>query len=686
MKYVWTIAVLVFPAFTAWAENPFDFPDLPQLSEKLKLPDPIRQSGVTRIDIEGLDPTKLFNVRTVLDPRFEQFRAQAAAPSRADDAAFILTELLQKDGYAEAKVAWKIPSANRIVLTVEEGTRLALGKVTVEGADPEIAGKLARLYSSIPERDRPLGLGPPPFRADDVEKGLTLVRQELNAIGYWLAEVKQGPVVFRDRKADVTVLVKQGPLHKIGPPVVTGDKGADDVVREIAKGYEGRPATTKHINAMRKAVSDAVSSRGYARAEIRMGWHTENALFHPDFSIVTGERMKLRDVKVHGLEKTNSERVLVRLRDMQGNWYDEKEVHKRLSVMLATGAFSSARVETDDVNAHTLDATLHLEEGKAKEISTAFGVDSYYGPVARVVYSDRNWLGQLYGLNAGFEASARGLFGELKVADPWINGSDFAGSARAFLLLFDREGYFKYESGFEGGLDWKPTDKYKLELRATLSAAKVEGDGLPNSELGMELYSNPRLRLTQKLDFRDSPVLPKEGWHIESPFEIGSAAGSSIIPYVSQGLSAGWYHPVGRRWGIGLGGDLGLLVPLGENSDFPIDMRYFNGGARSVRSFPERELGPQADGFSTGGESMWVANFELTRDITEALKLVTFLDAGGLGEKADDLLSSKVNFAAGLGVRFDLPIGPVRVEYGYNLTRDEGEPAGTLQFAIGTAF
>ena len=42
--------------------------------------------------------------------------------------------------------------------------------------------------------------------------------------------------------------------------------------------------------------------------------------------------------------------------------------------------------------------------------------------------------------------------------------------------------------------------------------------------------------------------------------------------------------------------------------------------------------------------------------------------------------------AIGLGLRLDLPIGPVRLEYGYNLTRDTGEPIGTIQFAIGMTF
>ncbi|NJR42966.1 MAG: BamA/TamA family outer membrane protein [Akkermansiaceae bacterium] len=48
--------------------------------------------------------------------------------------------------------------------------------------------------------------------------------------------------------------------------------------------------------------------------------------------------------------------------------------------------------------------------------------------------------------------------------------------------------------------------------------------------------------------------------------------------------------------------------------------------------------------------------------------------------------SAEVELAAGMGLRLDLPIGPVRLEYGYNLTRNPGEPAGTIHFAIGAAF
>ncbi len=83
---------------------------------------------------------------------------------------------------------------------------------------------------------------------------------------------------------------------------------------------------------------------------------------------------------------------------------------------------------------------------------------------------------------------------------------------------------------------------------------------------------------------------------------------------------------------------------------------------------------------------MWAANGGITRTIAGSLKAVAFFDAGSIARNYQDLASSPIELAPGLGLRFDLPIGPVRLEYGYNLTRDPGEPVGAFHFAIGSAF
>jgi Outer membrane protein/protective antigen OMA87 len=196
------------------------------------------------------------------------------------------------------------------------------------------------------------------------------------------------------------------------------------------------------------------------------------------------------------------------------------------------------------------------------------------------------------------------------------------------------------------------------------------------------------MSFTQTLDYRDNPVLPKTGWHLKLPLQIGAVVGDMSTTYFKGGIAGGWYHPLGKTYQFGLGGSVNFIIPSGDSEELPIDLRLFNGGARSVRSFPERELGPtSADGrYPLGGEASWVVNAEVSRPVAGPLRAVAFVDAGTLAREFSELTSSEIEIAAGLGLRLDLPIGPVRLEYGYNLTRDEDEPAGALHFAIGVAF
>ena len=66
--------------------------------------------------------------------------------------------------------------------------------------------------------------------------------------------------------------------------------------------------------------------------------------------------------------------------------------------------------------------------------------------------------------------------------------------------------------------------------------------------------------------------------------------------------------------------------------------------------------------------------------------LVEKLFHSDLGTASDGPGGGDVNMAVGAGLRLNLPIGPIRAEYGYNLTRDYPEPSGTFHFAIGVNF
>jgi len=110
-----------------------------------------------------------------------------------------------------------------------------------------------------------------------------------------------------------------------------------------------------------------------------------------------------------------------------------------------------------------------------------------------------------------------------------------------------------------------------------------------------------------------------------------------------------------------------------------------NGGSNTVRSFAERQLGPMSNGHPVGGNIYTVFNLEYTFPITGALSAATFVDAGTLSN--DSLPNSgDLRYGVGVGVRYKLPIGPVRLDFGLNPDRRAGESIGAVNFSFGFAF
>ncbi|MDQ6654694.1 MAG: BamA/TamA family outer membrane protein, partial [Verrucomicrobiota bacterium] len=113
----------------------------------------------------------------------------------------------------------------------------------------------------------------------------------------------------------------------------------------------------------------------------------------------------------------------------------------------------------------------------------------------------------------------------------------------------------------------------------------------------------------------------------------------------------------------------------------------FNGGGTTVRSFGERQLGPKDfNGDPIGGQFFSVYNVEYTFPIWGELQLAVFGDAGNLVPDASDAGFQNMRYAVGLGLRYQLPIGPLRIDYGVNPSPRKDEAFGAFHFSFGFAF
>ncbi|MGD9417646.1 MAG: BamA/OMP85 family outer membrane protein [Verrucomicrobiota bacterium JB025] len=643
----------------------------------------------TRVRVKGMAHKSEQEVLDLLGGRLTHVQASPAAPSRADDAAFLLRKMLINDGYQDARVEWRISGPRRIVLTVSEGQRLELGKVEIRGLDKDDVEDMVKLFSGPAEKDMRLGGDPAPFREEDLATGLSYLQQEYFSRGYWAAESREvtRKIDKETGAVDLVLEVVTGEKFRIAQARVTSpDAEGRELVSGAVGKYEGKVATTANINAMRFAAEELVASQGYPDASVSMTRELESGFFKPAFAVELGTRVRLGKVRAHGLERTNPARIARRVAGLEGEWYDEAAMNKMLRGFLSTGAFSAVQLEKTEVGEHLVDATLHFTESRAKELTLGLGAGSYEGVIMRAGFVDRNFMGELLGLSSGLEYSLRGLLFDVRLTNPWLLGTDTSGSVRMYALQYGREGYDSAEAGLTGSIRHRFNKHAMLDLSAGISHVEISGAGLPDSILGEASYQNPRIKLVQTFDYRDNAVLPTKGWHLQVPLEFGAAVADVSSQYFRAGISGGWYHAFDRKLSMGIGGHWEALIPSGDSDDLPIDLRVFNGGARTVRSFPERELGPRVDEYATGGEVGWSLNAELMRSIGGPAKAVWFMDAGALDQKFSDMGASDIELATGLGIRLDLPIGPVRFEYGYNLTRGKDEPTGAFHFAIGAAY
>ncbi|MFQ5781353.1 MAG: BamA/TamA family outer membrane protein, partial [Nitrospiria bacterium] len=117
--------------------------------------------------------------------------------------------------------------------------------------------------------------------------------------------------------------------------------------------------------------------------------------------------------------------------------------------------------------------------------------------------------------------------------------------------------------------------------------------------------------------------------------------------------------------------------------------RFFVGGINTVRGFKFGKAGPVApSGEILGGNKELFFNFEyLIPIVKEArIKALLFYDYGAAFDDGEAISFSGMRQAAGFGIRWISPIGPLRLEWGRNLSPKPGEPSRTVEFSIGTLF
>ncbi len=652
----------------------------------------VRESGVT-VSVTGIEATAWDDLEDMLKDQLTLSRASAPTEPLADDLAFFARQYHIREGWPNAEVRWELKDGG-IVLAIDSGVQVRVGDVQWKG-DLILPQEELRKFLLRPTIEKEgADKANPIWVEGDLRAGSGLVQRRLRAEGYLQSEVifTPAPDIQADGRRNLTVEVKPGPKFTFGTVEFSGAPvELDQMMRGMISQTPGAPFNEARVQQIEGSLTSTAKERGWLNAVTTSTYNLGKMGGTVDVVIrmEPGERVRVAQVVPHENFSRGSKRVLrAGFREAEGKFYQAEEQDVMFKRALDTGMFARLDVEPQilpGVSPATADLRITGEETKPKTLGFEVGFDTFLGAQAGVSYRNTNFRDWGDTLAAELNYSLAGPLGSLKLTDPAIFNTSFSASVGLALENFSLFEYSRNSSSLNLELTRRVSKAFSYTIFAGVSANAVSTDVLTDAELGPESYALGTIGGSLMLDYRDSPVLTRKGWFLRARLETTSGD----VSYIRSDLRGAWYRPITKKFRFAAGGGL-LSIQGASTEELPIDSRVFNGGPNTVRSFAERELGPVTDGNTPlGGTSAVFANAEFSYEIYPNLEFAVFSDIGSLagannGSPFD--YSSDYRTAVGVGLRYKLPFGPIRIDYGRNLDKREGERAGMLHVTVGFAF
>lgn len=680
--------------------------------------------ATSKIEFTGQQAFKDKDLRSAVKEQIATVDRYGLTPARADDLAFFVEVYYRKHGYTKATVKYKIESRDRLQLVIDEGPLMNLGTITFEGNQSEPTDKLFDFVVG-PTRERYSKLQRNlPFVSADVQEGVGLVQRLYIAEGFLDARVDSPRYTNRDEvnRVDVIVPIHEGRRYSFGSvrfhgQTIYGEEALRGQVEDLLK----QPFTDARVADIPRRLQAFYRTRGYYEVKVEATPGDSSAAVDGripvDVAVSPGALYHFSgEVFVNGLTRLHPSFVRKRFTNLKGKTYSPEVLDERFRTLMKTGLFNVLKIEpTPIADEEELLLNISAEEAKSKQLGFSVGYGTFEGGIIGAQFREGNLFGYGRPITLSVEVSQRSYKGEFVYEDPFLFDTDIFFRNRAAAFTFQYDGYSKFEIGDRVDLSRKLTKQYEVGLVLAARHVEITSTSMAKRFLGDTSYLVNSLALTHTLDLRESPLVAPRGFVFNNTLEVASSAFGSEVDLIRGTGRAAYFLPFGpksltpgvvadpdlqlpalQRWfrqsSLAFGARVGIEHSLDnsgpdEPTTLPIDERFFNGGATSVRSFGERTLGPlDPKGNPVGGEFYTIFNLEYTFPIYGELQGALFFDAGNLLPTSEEPGLDQMRYGLGGGLRYKLPIGPIRLDYGWNPDRQPGEDFGAFHFSFGFAF
>ncbi len=544
---------------------------------------------------------------------------------------------------------------------------------------------------------------PPPFRPEDLENDLERLKIFYRRQGFYHTTITSQLQVDEQGRVRAILQVEEGPFIRVNQiKVEVRDPGADLDYAQLAREHPLKPGqrfTERGYDELRAQYVTALQDHGHPRGQVRGRVYLDELENRADIHLTVepGPRCVFGEVQLIKHANVPDYLILRKLTFRPGEVFSFRKLYESQRQLYETDLFKSVSLTPAEVpeGETVIPVVVEVHRGKRGTVKVGVG----YGEVdlfrARLALRLRNLGGggrllDLEGKYSLRESRVTGTF-----TNPQFLASRWDAVVQGGWVEWDLPGFqdraFFTQARLERDLPWR------LRFYAGHGLEFARPFGIPNETLFIlrearpdKLFTASMLLFGVRRDTTDRSLDPESGHILSLTQELALDFLGGNLQFSRTVAEARGYRTLGRP-GLVLAGRLkfGVIEPIQGTGEIPLFRRFFAGGAGSVRGYRFNYLGPRNEaGTPIGGEAILEGNAELRVPLYKEFRGVVFFDFGNVYFRTQEVDPGHLKYAAGLGLRYRTPIGPLGVDVGFPLNRQDPrqDPPYRFIFSIGQQF
>ena len=659
---------------------------------------------VTEIEIDGAHALSAKSVRKRV-----KFKIPGPADAeKLEEGRESINDYYQAKGFTDVKVDFQLVNNEekgtaRAVYTITEGEKGAVRVIRFEGNKTFSDRRLRKVMKTRPKTL--ISFVDKSGRLDQaqLQQDLDSIREFYQNHGYidiTIPEVRQERFNGGVR---LVVVIREGIQYHVHQLTFAGEQATNEKkLRAIVAMKEGSIYTPEALAKDTKSITDGYGAGGFVDVDVHPeGTPAGQGLVDLRYTINEGERSFVERVNVVGNTRTKDKVIRREVLVLPGDVYNTVRVDVTKQRLENLGYFEKVETFPEPTGIPSRrNLLVQVEEKRTGSLQFGAGYSTIDSIIGFVEFSQGNFdlLNYPSFTGAGQKFRARAQFGserqdyEASLTEPYFLGYRFSLGGDIFYhgASFLSSVYDERDYGFSitTRLPLTPfsygTLTYRLE-NVEIFNVDPTASSLIQIEAGTRLKSE--LTPSYVYDTRDNVFLTRHGHRfIFTPHVAGGFLGGDVQTYGFD-FQASQYFLLPLDNILLLNGEVAVIDTWGGGDEVPIFDRLFLGGANDLRGFDYRDVSPRdPNGEPLGGKSLARFTVEDTFPIIPKVRVAVFYDTGFVHKDSYDFDTAALAGDIGLGVRLDLPVGPLRLDYGFPLQGSRGNSGGKFNFSVGYQF